>query len=547
MPRTGPSACEWAQYRELISRLYWDEDQTLKQVVDYMRTHHEFLATQRMYKLRLKSWGLVKNLKADEADRLLDNVYRGAAVAAVPTIRGRVVGSKHFKGRLNRAAKAVKTFSQSSSSSTDSDSDPSSPGLVVLARRSTSPIADKLDAPPIFSVPETCLKLVWQFSQMQFSNGTWDLSGKVYDFRTDKACMCWVDTNMAAEMLMEDRLSPSNWRLLRKAFDQLDVTLIKPDISMVWATYHSVLKLSRIGKDLGRAFLRWMSGLAQIRLGRSHPLTMLFETLQKMEVDEIRLAADAMLVQQFNVVCQNHRLGNFHQIVQYLHGIRKMYEQRALVDEMRDHQDDTDEVGWASWATISLCNLLVYEGRRDEARAVLTTLCQWLETFPVSEVALNPPPDPKGTRLRLLAWLRTHMGSTEYSSGTSRPLTERADSYSHRLMLALVKLEENLSEFVFNGSVYRIFEDDIEMMLSNNLQTLRISDGNYEDDNRISLIQAAKYILHRLILWSMSKELHNASRYHPEVYQRRMVCLNNCVIQLATAVLPRDPSAGACR
>ncbi|KAK7962121.1 uncharacterized protein PG986_002946 [Apiospora aurea] len=388
--RSGPSAYEWAEHREVISRLYWDEDQTLKQVMDYMRTRHNFLATQRMYKLRLKSWGLVKNLKADEADRLLDNVYRGAAVAAVPTIRGRLVGSKHFKGRLNRAAKAAKSFAQPPPSPTDSDPDPISPGLVV-ARRSTSPIADKIDDPPVFGVPETCLKLVWQFSQMQFSNGQWDLSGKVYDFRTDKACMCWVDTNMAAEKLLDDRQSPSNWRLLRKNFDQLDVTLIKPDISMVWATYHSVLKLSRIGIDLGRAFLRWMSGLAQIRLGHSHPLTLLLDTLQKMEVDEIRSAADLMLVAQFDVVCQNHRLGNLHQAVKRLDGIRQMFEQRALIDEMRDHQEDTDDVGWASWASISLCNVLVYEDRREEARAVLTTLGQWLETFPVPEIATNPP------------------------------------------------------------------------------------------------------------------------------------------------------------
>lgn len=43
--RPGPTSREWAQHREVISRLYWDEDKTLKQVVDYMRSHHGFQAT----------------------------------------------------------------------------------------------------------------------------------------------------------------------------------------------------------------------------------------------------------------------------------------------------------------------------------------------------------------------------------------------------------------------------------------------------------------------------------------------------------------------
>lgn len=43
--RPSPSPFEWAQHREVISRLYWDEDKTLKQVVGYMHTHHGFLAT----------------------------------------------------------------------------------------------------------------------------------------------------------------------------------------------------------------------------------------------------------------------------------------------------------------------------------------------------------------------------------------------------------------------------------------------------------------------------------------------------------------------
>lgn len=447
-----------------------------------------------MYKLRLKSWGLVKNLKSDEADRLLDNVYSGTA-SAVPVIRGRAIGSKHFRGRLNRATKAAKSFSQSPPSSTDTDDDPTSPEFV-LACGSTSPISHNLDAPAVYRFSEACLKLVCQFSDMQFSSGQWDMSGRAYDFQTDDTCTCWVNTNTAAEMLMEDRMSPSNWQLLRDAFDQHDTALMKPDVSMVWATHHSVLKLMRIGKDLGRVFLRWIIGLSRIRLGNSHPLTVLFATMEKMEVEQIRgLADDAILKAQFDVVSKYHRPGHASQVSHRLAGVRKLCEQRALSfpslqqaattcieDEMRD------DLGWASWASISLSHLLLHEGRPDEARAVLITLCRYLETFPLPEINPKSPPRPKGTMLRLLGWLKAHMSSTQ-SSKTSPSMTEEIDSYIYRLMLAMLSLETSLSESGSNNSVFRAFEDDIETMLSADIPATRIINDDRVDDNRISISQ----------------------------------------------------------
>ncbi|KAK7914885.1 hypothetical protein PG985_012588 [Apiospora marii] len=492
--RPRPSSFEWAQHRDVISRLYWDEDNTLKQVVDYMRTHHGFLATERMYKLRLKSWGLVKNLKSDEADRLLDNAYSGTT-SAVPVIRGRAIGSKHFKGRLSRAAKAAKTLSQSPPSCTDTDDDPNSPEFVLTCD-TTSPISHNLDAPAVYKFSEACLRMVWQFSHMQFSSGQWDMSGKAYNFETDNTCICWVSTNTAAEMLMGDRLSPSNWRLLRDAFDQHDTALIKPDVSMVWATHHSVLKLMRIGKDLGRVFLRWITGLSRIRLGNSHPLTVLYATMEKMEVEQLRgLAVDAILKAQFDVVSKYHRPGHVSQVSHRLVAVRKLCEQRALSfpslqqpvttcidDDMRD------ELGWASWASISLSHLLIHEGRPDEARAVLTTLCQYLETLPLPGINLKSPPRPRGTMLRLLGWLKTHMSPTE-SSKISPSVTEEVDLYIYRLMLAMLSLENSLIESGPDNTVFRTFEDDIETMLGDDVPATKTANDSRDDDDRISISQ----------------------------------------------------------
>ncbi|KAK8851270.1 Clr5 domain-containing protein [Apiospora arundinis] len=494
--RPGPTSREWAQHREVISRLYWDEDKTLKQVVDYMRSHHGFQATDRMYKLRLKNWGLVKNLKADEADRLLDDAYNGAVFAQVPTIRGRAIGSTHFKRRLNRVAQATKSSKRSPASSTNSDADSTSLE-AALARRSEPPMANNISAPAMFGLPETCLRMVWQFSHSQFSNGQWDLSGDKCDFGADKGCVCWFNTNVAAVLLMEDRMSPSNWQLLRKAFDQHDSALIKPNISIVWGTCHSVLKLSLVGKDLARVFLRWITGLAQVRLGRLHPLAVLFGTMGKMEVDEIRLAAENILKAQFDVVSKHHRPRNIYQVSQHLPAARKLYDQHAVsfsylqqvftssIEEMRKHHEDPDNLGWAAWAAIMLSHLLIHEGRGDEARTVLITICQWLETFPPPEVDVDSLPESEKRSLRLLNWLRTCMGPTRTPRGSDSP-TKDTDTYIHRIILAMVNLEHSLGRSQPGSSVSRVFEDDIDMILSDDLRAMRIADGHCDEYRKAS-------------------------------------------------------------
>lgn len=48
-----------------------------------------------------------------------------------------------------------------------------------------------------------------------------------------------------------------------------------------------------------------------------------------------------------------------------------------------------------------------------------------------------------------------------------------------------------------------------------------------------------KYILHRMILWSLSKQLHNDSRCDPETYQCRKASLHKCDVQLGAAVRPK--------
>lgn len=52
--------------RPIITRLYKDQNRTLKETMEIMERDHQFFATPRMYKTRIKNWGLDKKFKAQE-------------------------------------------------------------------------------------------------------------------------------------------------------------------------------------------------------------------------------------------------------------------------------------------------------------------------------------------------------------------------------------------------------------------------------------------------------------------------------------------------
>ncbi|EXJ92267.1 hypothetical protein A1O3_00817 [Capronia epimyces CBS 606.96] len=65
---------EWRRHRPLITRLYFEEGRTLKDVAEYLKKEFDFAPTERMYKSRLHTWGLDKKKKEHE---MLELVRQG--------------------------------------------------------------------------------------------------------------------------------------------------------------------------------------------------------------------------------------------------------------------------------------------------------------------------------------------------------------------------------------------------------------------------------------------------------------------------------------
>ncbi|KAJ9614627.1 hypothetical protein H2200_002764 [Cladophialophora chaetospira] len=67
---------EWNVHRELITRLYRDQELPLKEVQRIMQTDYHFKATKRMFNTRLKQWNICKNYRAEEKEVLAAQIAR---------------------------------------------------------------------------------------------------------------------------------------------------------------------------------------------------------------------------------------------------------------------------------------------------------------------------------------------------------------------------------------------------------------------------------------------------------------------------------------
>lgn len=161
-----------------IKHLYIEEDKTLKEVMGIMEKEHNFIATARMYKIRLKKWGYTKNVsvKSEEIEpllRLLDEAEnKGDARATSSEVQlatGRVVGLDRLAAHLRRKAQrqhqalAVDTrlaASQSTSTSltryrrSGSGGGVSAGGSISTVGGSPSPTSLAINSPDMYRISE---------------------------------------------------------------------------------------------------------------------------------------------------------------------------------------------------------------------------------------------------------------------------------------------------------------------------------------------------------------------------------------------------------
>ncbi|ROV90734.1 hypothetical protein VSDG_08281 [Cytospora chrysosperma] len=294
-PGRCPSRYDWSKHMSTIKRLYIDEDKPLKEVMDIMQKEHNFIATARMYKIRLKKWGYSKNVsvRSDEIEPLLkllnDAGSQGNAETTSNEVKlatGRVVGLDRLAAHLKRKTQRL--------SATDTRR-PSQMSVVQYHQGGNlSPRLLAINSPDIFRISELVFSDVHAYVCGRVMDPTAvNVSNQSIAVITALTAPVFSMIHSARRFLEEDRLEEA-LALLRLAPTKIKDVIINepPDslhcIFMVIVHLLTVSGAERLVKSV-RALISYASAMADERSSKwapQYPLRRILRCLSNLSASE---------------------------------------------------------------------------------------------------------------------------------------------------------------------------------------------------------------------------------------------------------------------
>ncbi|KAH8202307.1 hypothetical protein TruAng_003479 [Truncatella angustata] len=105
------SPMDWFAQRATITHLYQDKNMTLSELKKYMRAHHGFNATIKMYKYRLGQWNIRKNLRYSEVEKYANSGAECSDGDNIPRLRGKKASQRRINAYIKRRCELVPTGS----------------------------------------------------------------------------------------------------------------------------------------------------------------------------------------------------------------------------------------------------------------------------------------------------------------------------------------------------------------------------------------------------------------------------------------------------
>jgi hypothetical protein len=404
-----------------------------------------------MYKARLKTWGLTKNLKATDAKQIMD-LAKSGVVKGPLVIRGRSMGAKKWQKRLNKVT--AKTESSSG---------------VVPARNYRffpTPSPDHLTPPDNFVLTEVGLKAIVDFAKHRFETQEWDLSGLPYDFDSDKTDNWSGGFVQVTRSLVKDRNATANFTHLHKLFDQAAAVIDQATPALIPGTLWNIVYCLRVGPELADTLIRYVHNLASIKLGQSHPLTCFWAQMQTLGAVQIQQILPALIKAYFNVIVDNSHPANRWRIAMYptyaklvskldngtspssvvtvfektIRGIEECQESKGplLIDTAASEQVDRHLHEVKIYLSIYLHEQEQYE----EANRIVESVGEWLRSGAAAKY-----PEQHEQWLRIKAQILMGLGqsaeATEYYVATYEARRSRLGLNNSRTTRSMLDLEEH--------------------------------------------------------------------------------------------------------
>ncbi|KAI0540343.1 Clr5 domain-containing protein [Xylaria digitata] len=294
---------EWAAQKDIIKRLYLDENKTLDEVRRIMAGEHQFHATPSMYKKRIRAWHFSKKLEEDDVLEVLQQKLERKAAGESSynlVVRGRIVRNQRLRRFLERRPDVLarhQTHSDSGSSIGSSPSSSYGAPLEIPRVRALSPESRDMEQ-TLSAVRDYVRSPLW------IADG----SGaprrvEIIDLRALRANMLQaVDEFYLLQASIDNKKPPKViFQLLNSTLNRLSSAIRAelPDFffQMIeifehpWSNY----------PELSQIFRRHVAELAVVHLGRNHPMSVLWiHLLRKDNINSNRVPEEVLelLVQE---------------------------------------------------------------------------------------------------------------------------------------------------------------------------------------------------------------------------------------------------------
>ncbi|KAH6612926.1 hypothetical protein B0J18DRAFT_375172 [Chaetomium sp. MPI-SDFR-AT-0129] len=292
------SAEDWDAQRETISRLYLHEKRSLQEVMEYMAQNHAFFATVKMYRTRIRKWGIDKNNKAAEVAYMLKLKKQRDAQGKASNffIRGRPVDWEDIERYLARTpdfwakhgSQPIDGLSKLSKDITCTTPPPESPKLLPA---STNPaVLPNLNAARELHVHEEILRFFRVYTEGSFEQGHWRLFSEHNRYFGPGG----VEANARLNTWYDKVRNVSDWpgrnaeavQLINYLLDDLPQFIKDQDFSIFPALMKCCYYLSHSREELGRAVVHFVARLCVIILGEKHPMAMAWARIKSLPKSE---------------------------------------------------------------------------------------------------------------------------------------------------------------------------------------------------------------------------------------------------------------------
>ncbi|KAI2639277.1 Clr5 domain-containing protein [Xylaria nigripes] len=265
---------EWDAQKDIIKRLYLDENRTLDDVRRIMADKHQFHATPSMYKKRIRAWHFTKKLEEDAVLEVLQQKLQKKAAGEI-SIRGRVVRNQRLRRFLERRPDVLARLQMQIGS-------PSS------CREVAAEVPRVRSLSPEFRNMENTLTAVRHYirectigpdaSWFWIPGGYTSRRGGITDLRSSRLYMFQAIDEFYCLQAAIDNDRPSNeiFQLLNSTLNRLSGA-IRMELPDLFFQMIEVLQHTWSGHtELSDIFRRHIAELAVVHLGRNHPVSILW-------------------------------------------------------------------------------------------------------------------------------------------------------------------------------------------------------------------------------------------------------------------------------